>query len=176
MVVPSKGVSFVWKYFRVQEGQVDQKQAFCLLCKCWKSWAKSTSNLIYHLNSIHKIAPPANPDQRQPTLRAMPSLLTDGRKSDITRAIAKMMVKDLEPFSLVEREGFRDLVRLLEPRYEMPHRQYFSRTLIPTLHTEEQVKTKGILFFCRLPLIAHRVADSYRILCCDLRYLVVTCK
>ncbi|RXN24940.1 zinc finger BED domain-containing 4 [Labeo rohita] len=48
--------------------------------------------------------------------------------------IGKMICTDLEPFSVVERRGFRTLVGFLEPKYKIPSRHYFSRTVVPELY------------------------------------------
>ena len=37
-------------------------------------------------------------------------------KQVITNAITEFIVKDMRPFSVVENAGFRNLIRILEPR------------------------------------------------------------
>ena len=49
-------------------------------------------------------------------------------------AIAKMMALDIQPYSIVEDVGFKYLVGLLEPRYIMPSRKYFSEKIIPDMY------------------------------------------
>ena len=46
-----------------------------------------------------------------------------------------MVAVDMEPFCLVEREGFRRFVNLLQPRFELPSLRYMSDTAIPSLYT-----------------------------------------
>lgn len=48
------------------------------------------------------------------------------------------------PFTLVEREGFSNLMKHLVPRYSLPSRTYFSRTLMPEIYKEirTQVEVK----------------------------------
>ena len=36
------------------------------------------------------------------------------------------MIKDLQPFSIVEDDGFKELIFELEPRYKIPSRKYFT--------------------------------------------------
>ena len=43
---------------------------------------------------------------------------------------------DLRPYSVVENEGFRGMVRTLEPKYKIPSRRYFTDTALPTLYSE----------------------------------------
>ena len=56
------------------------------------------------------------------------------RSKKITEMIGKMICTDLEPFSVVERRGFKTLVGFLEPMYKIPSRHYFSRTVVPELY------------------------------------------
>lgn len=46
------------------------------------------------------------------------------------------MALDAEPFALVEREGFKNLISHLAPKYELPSRKYFSETIIPTMYED----------------------------------------
>ena len=58
------------------------------------------------------------------------------RQKAITDAIAKMIVKDIQPAYTVERQGFRELVALLEPRYTMVSRQCLQNTLLPSYYSK----------------------------------------
>nr|XP_004213102.1 zinc finger BED domain-containing protein 4-like [Hydra vulgaris] len=46
------------------------------------------------------------------------------------------MALDNQPFTLVEDTGFNNLMNHLEPRYCMPSRKFFSKTIIPQLYME----------------------------------------
>ncbi|KAK1894085.1 Zinc finger BED domain containing protein 4 [Dissostichus eleginoides] len=50
------------------------------------------------------------------------------------------MAKDLRPFSVVKNGGFLRLVNTLEPKYAIPSRPYFSRTVLPALYKETKAK------------------------------------
>ncbi len=58
------------------------------------------------------------------------------RHGDITKAVAYCIAKDMLPISLVENEGFKNLIHVLDPRYELPGRKHFSQTALPRLYTE----------------------------------------
>ena len=49
----------------------------------------------------------------------------------ITKCIGEMICADLQPFSVVEDDGFRRLMKHLAPRYEIPSGKHFSRVVIP---------------------------------------------
>lgn len=52
----------------------------------------------------------------------------------LTAAIAKMIVWDLQPFSIVENRGFRHFANTASPQYEIPARTTFSREIIPRMY------------------------------------------
>lgn len=92
----------------------------------------------------------SKPNQDQPKIKIAFSkqnaLPPDSiRSRNITNAIALMLAADLQPYSVVEDTGFTNLMRVLEPRYQMPCRTTFSRTLIPKLYLEESIKIAGII-------------------------------
>uniref|UniRef100_A0A1X7VAT2 HAT C-terminal dimerisation domain-containing protein n=1 Tax=Amphimedon queenslandica TaxID=400682 RepID=A0A1X7VAT2_AMPQE len=53
-----------------------------------------------------------------------------------------MVVKDLRPSSIVESEGFKDLLEVLDPRYTIVSRQYLQYSLIPKQVSETVAKIK----------------------------------
>ena len=46
------------------------------------------------------------------------------------------MALDNQPFSVVEDQGFIELVAQLEPCYLIPSRTYFSETMLPEVYNE----------------------------------------
>jgi hypothetical protein len=54
----------------------------------------------------------------------------------ITEKITAMICRDMQPFSIVEDLGFRDVLKAAEPRYLMPSRKTFSTELIPQLFSK----------------------------------------
>lgn len=63
------------------------------------------------------------------------------RFKQITEAITIMIFLDLEPYICVEKTGFLHLLQVIEPRYEVPKRNYFANTQIPEIYK----KTKYLL-------------------------------
>lgn len=61
--------------------------------------------------------------------------LTPARSEIITHQIAKMIAMDLQPLSMVEDAGFRELIQLLVPHYVMPSRGSI-RKRIELLHSD----------------------------------------
>ena len=58
------------------------------------------------------------------------------RAQKITRQVGVFIACDLHPYKLVESRPFIDLLHMLEPRYQLPSRPYFSKTVIPVLYRE----------------------------------------
>ena len=69
----------------------------------------------------------------------------DPRQKAITDALIKMIVKDLQPVYIVEREGFRDFVNVLEPRYTIVSRKHLQQTLLPSCHVKVEEAIRSAL-------------------------------
>ncbi|XP_035244248.1 zinc finger BED domain-containing protein 4 [Anguilla anguilla] len=69
----------------------------------------------------------------------------DPRQVLISEAIAKMIIRDLQAVQIVENEGFRDLLQLLEPRYTPEPRHYIQQQLLPGYAYQVQLATKQAL-------------------------------
>jgi len=68
-----------------------------------------------------------------------------------TNAIAMMIYDDLQLFSFVQDRGFVTLLKRMDPRYEIPSRQYMSETLIPELYNPKKADLKAqLLSVCSL--------------------------
>jgi len=52
---------------------------------------------------------------------------------EITNALSHFIVKEMMPFNIVERPGFKKLV---SKRYQVPSLKYFTKTAIPVLYTD----------------------------------------
>ncbi|KAM8744848.1 uncharacterized protein AB9X84_016295 isoform 1-T1 [Acanthopagrus schlegelii] len=46
-----------------------------------------------------------------------------GEKTDVDEVLNRMVIKDFQPFTIVEDKGFRKLVRALNPPYVLPTKQ-----------------------------------------------------
>ncbi len=53
------------------------------------------------------------------------------RWGTVTDAVTYWLAKDMQPFYSVEKDGFKKLVKVLDSRYELPGRKYFSQVAIP---------------------------------------------
>ena len=67
------------------------------------------------------------------------------QQTALDELLAKMIVKDIQPFSVVEDEGFNDFVKALNPRYKLPSRRTLVRTIIPRLLTTAKQDLRNLL-------------------------------
>ena len=162
--------SLTWKYFGFIPAEDGRPTNYCNpKCKlCFKEVSakfSNTSNLLKHLrlhhrNKYSKITRAQTAEPRsvklsgkdkstQPTLQAC---LQQSRKYStnskehrrLSNAVTNFIVRDVMPIYTVEKDGFRAMVEALNPRYQLLHKDFFSRTAIPELYerTREQIEVK----------------------------------
>lgn len=152
---PSSFKSAVWQHFgypvEIKDGNrvVDKTHTICR--KCFKKLPQvtgNTTNMQMHILRHHpeiNLAAAQKTTQQQPTL---PSFFqakfpaNSDRAQKITNAIAIFMALDMRPFSVVDNEGFKYLLSVLEPRYLLPSRAHFSQNVLPKLKEKTQVKVE----------------------------------
>ncbi|CAI5689852.1 unnamed protein product [Oreochromis niloticus] len=148
--------SIIWRQFGFKVSDEQQNNVFCRECqKSVPTKSLSTTNLFRYLQQRHKVEyeecvklravsqttkSSQVPAAKQTTLqnsytRAVPH----DRKSEKwegTKAVAYHIAKDMVPISTVEQEGFIQLLKTLDRRYQLPSRKYFTREALPKMYTE----------------------------------------
>ncbi|KAM3597786.1 uncharacterized protein V6R79_009217 [Siganus canaliculatus] len=124
----SKKTSRVWKYFDIVKD--NPKKVKCKLCPQILSYHSSTTNMAFHLKRIH---PQYQSDSSSSSMSTVPTLtqkkldlrppISEKRKRDIMEKIAEFVALDMRPVNIVEGDGFKELMRTLEPRYTVPKRE-----------------------------------------------------
>lgn len=82
-------------------------------------------------------------------------------------AIGKMIAVDIQPYSIVDDKGFNDLIGLLEPRYVLPSRKFFSERIIPEMnemlrgHIQASVSEAKYLCLTTDTWTAHTTTTSF---------------
>ncbi|XP_035984201.1 zinc finger BED domain-containing protein 1-like isoform X1 [Fundulus heteroclitus] len=160
------GTSVVWLHFGFKKSDTEQTTVICKLCyKTVPSPDGNTTNLFYHLKKNHekeyiriqKVRGKAscetaggsckNKNHSQPKIteslsRCTPYEKTSQRHKQITVAIAHYICKGMVPVYEVEKESFRELVKVLDPRYVMPSRKHFSQVELPRLYDACRAKVE----------------------------------
>lgn len=154
----SKFKSPVWQHFDflVTDGVMDKTITVCKLCKTQIKYATgSTSSMNAHMSRKHgvsstKVTSSAEKSKEHEHKRTASGQLslhesfalknkfsrTSTRHAEITRSIGLFIAKDMRPFSVMENQGFANMIHVLEPRYNMPGRSHFSEKVIPKLYQE----------------------------------------
>lgn len=193
--------SLVWKYFGFTPDEGGRPTNYCNpKCKlCFKDVSAkfaNTSNLLKHLRLHHRnefseisraqaaecrpVKSSGKNKSTQPTLQACfeqsrkySTSSKDHRR--LSSAVTNFIVRDVMPIYTVEKDGFRAMVEALNPRYQLPHKDYFSRTAIPELYerTREQiaakVKKESQYFSATTDLWSSCTSDPY--LCLTIHYI-----
>lgn len=126
--------SVAWDHFDLKSEIVH-----CKHCDATYKYNTATTQMMYHLNKVHPSLVGGGASCSQPIIK---SALARTRSCDaqraekITQGICKFIEMDILPLSIVEGNGFRDLIHLLEPAYQIPSRRTITR-LVET-HYEER--------------------------------------
>ncbi|KAM8728456.1 E3 SUMO-protein ligase ZBED1-like [Acanthopagrus schlegelii] len=149
---PSQLKSDVWNHFGFKttpDKELDKTKVVCKICQAEVSYCRNTTNLRNHLTRYHTMLTLASDNKpsgaKQKKLRESLKLPADSpRAIKITEAIATFVCKDLRPYSVVENEGFRRLLQVLEPHYVMVQRKHLTETVIPMMYTcvKDDILTK----------------------------------
>ena len=142
--------SKVWQNFGFakKDGKLDKTHAICKICRAAIKYTGSTTNLGTHLKRRHGETSASSSDSSMATVAAStstpaqsistffhaPLATNSARSKAITEAIAFFICKDIQPYSVVENEGFQYLLHILEPRYHFPNRKLFTDKEIPLLY------------------------------------------
>ena len=144
VAAPKGAKSPLWRHFGFlvdEKGMpVDSKAVLCKLCPNLKrvAFSGNTTNLKQHLANHHpnelaeivgESSSSEKPKLAQAKLEKFSSVsvkpLPSGNKraQAITRAIAELVARDLRPIAIVEGNGFRRMMAILDPQYRVPSRK-----------------------------------------------------
>ena len=65
------------------------------------------------------------------------------KRKSLTNSMTHCIAKDMLPIRIVEKEGFKALVKNLDPRYELPSRKYMSKKAIPDFYSKTRASVKS---------------------------------
>ena len=88
-------------------------------------------------SSSINIQPPKSGETKFQSIDGTSKLSPKSRRSkEITATLVQFIGKDLRPYSVVENSGFKNLIKVLKPKYGIPSRPHFSEKVIPELYTK----------------------------------------
>ncbi|GFY46170.1 zinc finger BED domain-containing protein 4 [Trichonephila inaurata madagascariensis] len=68
--------------------------------------------------------------------------LDDQASKRTTDSVTKFLVCTMQPYNLVDRKEFINMVKVLNPRYSLPERKHFTATAVPKLYNEVRDKIR----------------------------------
>jgi len=105
------------------------KQSRKRICHCYSS--KRVKEKTRTSQKAKQLTLPAAVEQKTPYEK-------DSKLSqEITNAVTEFIVKEMMSVNVV---GFRNLLRKLDDRYQLPSRKYFSKTAIPAMYVDYRGK------------------------------------
>ena len=156
--------SAVWTIFGLKKTQKeDDKSVVCHLCQSVVlARGRNTSNLFSHLKihhakkctSIEKGEKKAKTtvDKKETGDSGNQITLVESIKrtklyprgsqrwKEITGSVVYFLAKEMVPISTVEKPGFTNMLRKVDPRYEVTSRKYFTKTALPSFYAETHDK------------------------------------
>ncbi|KAM8836941.1 E3 SUMO-protein ligase ZBED1-like [Spinachia spinachia] len=101
-------ISPMWEHLDL----ITPNKVRCLLCSKEVGYNNNTSSMPRHYRALHENKEETGASHSRAT-----------RKRELDKALVSMIVKDTQPFSIVDDVGFRALVSKLDPIYILPTRQ-----------------------------------------------------
>ena len=170
----AKEKSPVWQHFglikRPGETQFDENTVACKICRAVIKCSGGTTNLTRHLwrhhpNTLSQVSgtkTKAPTDSKlnilndftaqktQSTIedsfaRAKNYPSTSQKAQRITSRIARFIVKDMRPYSIVKSKKFKELLAECEPCYQVPDRKKISDIIVPQMYSRVYGKVKADL-------------------------------
>lgn len=128
----------MWNHFKKT---ADTNKAICMYCDKVLRTGGNTTNLLDHLRRIHKNIDVAQKDS-QPTqldtfvVKASEYPSGSKTKEDLDKKVMRMIALDVQPNSIVNDQGFRDLMHTMDLRYKLPSKTYLRDVSLPKAYTE----------------------------------------
>ena len=167
--------SIVWKYFgfipNVLGKVEDNNKVYYKLCDppFALSYLTIMSNLTYHLDrkhpEEHRKVLSAQGKQKQAPLHTLSKVTpflsishsnhdsvrpygkTSKQAKQLVNATAQFISLSLQPIRVVDKPSFRNLLSTADPRFELPHRTYFTTKIIPDLYYSVRGQIESQLAF-----------------------------
>ncbi|XP_026036213.1 zinc finger BED domain-containing protein 1-like [Astatotilapia calliptera] len=131
--------SKVWEHF----DQTKEKKVQCKICKMELAFHGSTTAMHEHLKRKHVVASDVEVVQSSRTAKKIRSSSMDDfvtkpttctpRQADVlTESILNMLVTDMRPLSMVDDQGFKEMIKQFNPHYHdnyLPGRSHFTKLM-----------------------------------------------
>ena len=96
--------------------------------------------------------PSTQPMLMETVAKCQPYEKKSKRHLDLTNAVTYCIAKDSLPTHIVERTGFKAMLKAFDPHYQIPGKNYFSQISLPPLYTSTKRKgscrNTSVFLFC----------------------------
>ena len=145
----------MWDHFpKLEKGATSTTCPYCSTVFAARSKQNGTSTLGYHLKFVCTTSPlyRTEDNKKQTTISFKPATMGESGGSLVShsfnqercrKAVARMCIKDNRPFSIVEDEGFQELMWGANSEFELPSRWTVARDAL-SINQEEAQKLKNI--------------------------------
>ncbi|XP_061770688.1 zinc finger BED domain-containing protein 4-like [Nerophis ophidion] len=122
--------SKVWEFFTLN---TVKKTVSCKTCSIDLAWHGSTTSLREPLKRKHvgSMDEEKNSRKKQASIRDLVQrkVYTPQQGAALTDSVLNMLVTDMRPLSMVEDDGFRKMIYVLNPGYTLPSRTHFTKLM-----------------------------------------------
>lgn len=180
-------MSKVWNFFKKSS---DRKYAKCLNCGKEYKTSGNTTNLSDHLKRFHPNLVDRNPNEgdsastsadssNRSSVRSISPFFkreieynqNSQRKQELDKALTLMIASDFQPFHIVNDNGFKNFVHLLDPKYVLPSTYTIRENIMRQMYNDCCQTLKNILKDVKYVAIT---SDSWTSRATE-SYLTVTC-
>lgn len=130
----------IWHHFGFRNDketdELDKSKAICKAYQMEVKYCRNTTNLRNHMLRHHQdlMSKSSTGPQQMKLEQTLQLPANSARSVKITEEIAGFICKDMWPYSVVENEGFRRLMKVTEPHYVMLSRKRLSEEVIPKMY------------------------------------------
>lgn len=146
--------SIVWNYFKKSK---DNLSVVCNICGKHYKTSGNTTNLMDHLKRVHPDYLKEDANNQQPTsldkfvLKDLTYINNSPRKIELDSSLMRMIAIDVQPFSIVNDKGFRELVNKLDPRYKLPSKTHLRNVVLNAEYAVLTLYPVG-MHICNIPI------------------------
>jgi len=137
-----------WDHFKKT---VEKTHGICNYCGKAIKTAGNTTNIHDHLKHVHPDRLKDGKSQQTNTMDVYVGRAPFFYNNDSTRKrcldmkVMRMIAVGIQPFSCVEDEGFKELMKEMDPRYKLPSRSHLRDVVLPSQYEELKNKLYVIL-------------------------------
>ena len=145
-----KNSSDIWDHFGFATNEkgliVDRTKAVCKYCNAELKYQGSTSNLQYHYNNYHiKAVKTHQPSIEDCFGKPKKYSVSSTRQCMLQKCVAEFLIENLVPFNVVESNSFLNLMKQLDPKFNVGTRKTYSDVILPKMYAATGEKVNNIL-------------------------------